>query len=94
MRLHVGQPNKSESVISVFDGMTVTMPTASPNARSSLVWLLVACCFLLAPPALAGKARHVLVLYSNNRLLPANLEFEAGLRETLVNSAESSAGAS
>lgn len=67
------------------------MPTASPNARSSLVWLLVACCFLLAPPALAGEARHVLVLYSNNRLLPANLEFEAGLRETLVNSAESSA---
>ncbi|MDS4027312.1 MAG: HAMP domain-containing sensor histidine kinase [Candidatus Contendobacter sp.] len=67
------------------------MPTASPNARSSLVWLLVACGFLLAPAALAGETRHVLVLYSNHRLLPANLEFEAGLRETLADSTELSA---
>lgn len=52
---------------------------------------VVACCFLLAPAALAGEARHVLVLYSNHRLLPANLEFEAGLRETLANSTELSA---
>lgn len=52
---------------------------------------VVACCFLFAPAALAGETRHVLVLYSNNRLLPANLEFEAGLRETLANSTELSA---
>jgi signal transduction histidine kinase len=43
---------------------------------------------LFAPAAPAGENRSVLVLYSNHRLLPANLEFEAGLRETLANSTE------
>ncbi len=52
---------------------------------------VVACCFLLVSPALAGETRHVLVLYSNHRLLPANLEFEAGLRETMASSTELSA---
>lgn len=52
---------------------------------------VVACCFLLVSPAPAGETRHVLVLYSNHRLLPANLEFEAGLRETLTDSTELSA---
>lgn len=46
------------------------------------------CGFLLAPAAPAGENRHVLVLYSNDRLLPANLEFEAGLREILADSTE------
>ena len=46
------------------------------------------CWLVLAPAALAGAARHVLVLYSNHRLLPANLEFEASLRETLANPTE------
>ena len=67
------------------------MPAAGPNARFRLIGLWVACWLLLAPAALAGAARHVLVLYSNHRLLPANLEFEASLRETLANSTELSA---
>jgi signal transduction histidine kinase len=67
------------------------MPTDHPNAAARLVRLLAACGLLLALAALAGETRHVLVLYSNNRLLPANLEFEAGLRETLANSTELSA---
>ena len=53
--------------------------------------LWVACWLLLAPAAPAAENRNVLVLYSNHRLLPANLEFEAGLRETLAESTEVSA---
>ncbi|MBK5969396.1 Sensor protein FixL [Thiorhodovibrio litoralis] len=43
---------------------------------------------LFAPAAPAEETPHVLVLYSHHRLLPANLEFEAGLRETLANATE------
>ena len=58
--------------------------------HGSILRLWVACWLLLlfAPAAPAGENRYVLVLYSNHRLLPANLEFEAGLRETLGESAE------
>ena len=61
--------------------------------HGSILRLWVACWLLLlfAPAAPAGENRHVLVLYSNHRLLPANLEFEAGLRETLANSTQLSA---
>ncbi len=61
------------------------------NPVAYFAGILVACGLLLAPSAMADASRHVLVLYSNNRLLPANLEFEAGLRETLANSTELSA---
>jgi signal transduction histidine kinase len=40
------------------------------------------------PAAPAEQNTRVLVLYSTHRLLPANIEFEAGLRETLDNSTE------
>ncbi|WP_240905921.1 sensor histidine kinase [Thiorhodococcus mannitoliphagus] len=43
---------------------------------------------MFAPAVPAEENRCVLVLYSNNRLLPANIEFETGLRETLDNSTE------
>ncbi|MDS4027238.1 MAG: ATP-binding protein [Candidatus Contendobacter sp.] len=61
------------------------------NPVAYFAGILVACGLLLASVAIAEETRHVLVLYSNNRLLPANLEFEAGLRETLANSTELSA---
>ena len=61
------------------------------NPVAYFAGILVACGLLLASVAIADASRHVLVLYSNNRLLPANLEFEAGLRETLANSTELSA---
>lgn len=67
------------------------MLTDSLNAASCFAWLLAIGCLLLAAIAPAGETRHVLVLYANHRLLPANLEFEAGLRETLANSTELSA---
>lgn len=63
----------------------------NPNAASCFAWLLAIGWLLLAAIAPAGENRHVLVLYSNQRLLPANLEFEAGLRETLASSTELSA---
>ncbi len=61
------------------------------NPVAYFAGILVVCGLLLAPSTMADASRHVLVLYSNNRLLPANLEFEAGLRETLANSTELSA---
>ena len=67
------------------------MATDSPNAASCLVRLLAACCLVLAAAATAGETRHVLVLYSSHRLLPANLEGEGGLREAIANSTELSA---
>ncbi|MBK5969400.1 histidine kinase [Thiorhodovibrio winogradskyi] len=58
----------------------------------SILRLWVACWLLFAPAAApaapAEENPRVLVLYSNHRLLPANIEFEAGLRETLDNSTE------
>ena len=56
--------------------------------HASTLRLWVACWLLFAPAALAAEKRYVLVLYSNHRLLPANIEFEAGLRETLAKSTE------
>ena len=70
---------------------TAVMLTDSPNAASCFEWLLAIGCLLLAAIAMAGETRHVLVLYSNNRLLPANLEVDGGLRETITISAELSA---
>lgn len=64
------------------------MPTDSSTTASRLAWLLAACGLLLALAATAGETRHVLVLYSNHRLLPANIEAEGGLRETIANSTE------
>ena len=39
-----------------------------------------------APVALAAPARNVLVLYSNNRLAPGNVEVDRGLRQVLAES--------
>ena len=54
------------------------------TGRFACLWLL-AWGFALAPlPAMADhKAANVLVIYSNGRLLPANVEADRGLREAL-----------
>lgn len=52
-----------------------------PLVRLSLV---IACLLLAGPPAMAQARRHVLVLYSFGRLLPANLEGDRSLRETFA----------
>ena len=67
------------------------MPTDRPNAAARLVRLLTACGLLLALAAPAGETRHVLVLYANQRLLPANIEIDRGLHETIASSTELSA---
>lgn len=77
--------------LQAISGITATMPADYRHAASRLARLLVACGLLLASVAMAEETRHVLLLYSNQRLLPANLEFEAGLRETLADSTELSA---
>ena len=43
-----------------------------------------ACLLLVGRAAVAADAKNVLVLYSHNRLLPALVEAERGLRETLL----------
>ncbi|MDM0114976.1 ATP-binding protein [Variovorax sp. J22R133] len=52
------------------------------------VWLLVACCFFAAPSVQAMETRNVLVLFSNNRLLPSNIEIDTGLRGAIVSTAD------
>ena len=59
--------------------------------HGSMLSLWVACWLLFAPTAPTAPVEdnpRVLVLYSHHRLLPANLEFEAALRETLGESTE------
>jgi signal transduction histidine kinase len=48
--------------------------------------LLAVLSVLYAPAAGAAEARNVLVLFSNARLLPANVQAEGALRETLATS--------
>lgn len=50
----------------------------------------VLCLILLLAPrcALAAEQKHILVLYSNNRLLPANVEGDRGFNEAIARSAE------
>ena len=52
---------------------------------TSLLLLLMSLCLSLS--AAAEPVRNVLVIYSDNRLLPANLEVDGALRESLVGSA-------
>ena len=49
--------------------------------------LLAALGLMHVPAAAAEENRIVLVIFSNARLLPANIEIERGLRETFANSA-------
>lgn len=50
--------------------------------------VLLSLCMASSQTAAAAETRNVLVLYSNSRLLPANLAAEQGLRETLVSTPE------
>ncbi len=54
-------------------------------AAKAVGCLILLCMSLsVAPSAAADPVRNVLVIYSDNRLLPANLEVDAALREALV----------
>ena len=50
--------------------------------------LVTALWFLLIQAAMAVETRNVLVVYSNNRLVPGNVEVDRGLRAAMVSSAE------
>ena len=58
------------------------------NVTSRLICFLTACSLFLATTATAGETRHVLALYANHRLLPANIEVDRGLHETISSSTE------
>jgi C4-dicarboxylate-specific signal transduction histidine kinase len=59
-------------------------PTMFRSAAIRPILVLVACCILVPPSAMAAPTRNVLMLYSNNRLLPANIEIDRGFRETIA----------
>jgi hypothetical protein len=46
-------------------------------------WLLAVPALLLAHLATAAEARRVLVLYSESRLLPANIAFDTALHQAI-----------
>jgi hypothetical protein len=53
-----------------------------------LLVLVVASWLLVAPAAKAADAKNALVLYSNSRLLPANIAIERGMQEAIRQSAQ------
>jgi signal transduction histidine kinase len=77
--------NKREAQVFCAVGMRGTGDRAGLHRLVTAVvgrlWLALACCLVLAPRW--AEAADVLVLYSNNRVLPANLEVDRGLREIL-----------
>ena len=57
--------------------------------RFARAWVIAGLLFALGLPEIAvGKARSVLVLYSNSRLLPANVELDRALRQTIATTAD------
>lgn len=59
-----------------------------PDLASTLLLRVAALWFVLLQAALAAEPRNVLVLYSNNRLVPGNVAVDRGLRAALTSSAE------
>src|SRR5271169_3435644 len=52
----------------------------SRNVVSNPIWVVAAFWLLVGQAAGAAATRNVLVLYSNNRLVPGNIEVDHGLR--------------
>jgi C4-dicarboxylate-specific signal transduction histidine kinase len=65
-----------------------TVDPAAWRAGAVVALWLALCCGLLAPAATAAPMRNVLILFSNNRLLPANIEADRGFREAIASSAD------
>ena len=59
-----------------------SMPHFKPVLYLAVLW------FLLAQSALATETRNVLVLYSNNRLVPGNVAVDRGLRAAIKSSGD------
>jgi signal transduction histidine kinase len=51
-----------------------------------LACVLMSIAAFVPPAAAGGKIRHILVIYAADRLLPANIEADGGLREALAES--------
>jgi len=57
-------------------------------AASNLIVLVAALGLLLAHAVMGAETKYVLVLYSNNRLVPGNVAVDRGLRAALTSSAD------
>lgn len=67
--------------------MRMTLPT--PPLRLVCIRVVAATLALLFFQAASGaETRNVLVIYGNSRLLPANVQYDQGLRETIRTSAD------
>ncbi|MBL8423865.1 MAG: ATP-binding protein [Candidatus Accumulibacter phosphatis] len=67
------------------------MRTALPTTPVRLLWtwaVAAALALVCLQAASAAEIRNVLVLYANSRLLPANVQYDQGLRETIRTSAD------
>ncbi len=67
---------------------SATRAAISRAAAAPPIWLAAVLWFLVVQPVLAAGARNVLVLYSNNRLVPGNVEVDRGLRSLMASPAE------
>jgi signal transduction histidine kinase len=66
----------------VFRGCCCQRTGRSTRASASR-WLFAVPALLLIHSVVAAGTKHVLVLYPGNRLLPANIAFDSGLRQAL-----------
>jgi signal transduction histidine kinase len=62
-----------------------TTPGSARRIRLALLGLLL---IISAGSSLAAEVRHVLVLYSNGRLVPGNVDVERGLRDSIRSTSE------
>src|SRR5271166_4108265 len=66
-------------------GSLGTIGTTNSRAPAPYPVLAVAVlCLFFSQFVLAGEAKNVLVLYSNNRLVPGNVEVDRGLRALIA----------
>ena len=71
--------------------MTPLVATAHRELRTAIpnsVFYAVIAWLLAAQSVLAAETHTVLVLYSNNRLVPGNVDVDRGLRAALTNTSE------
>jgi signal transduction histidine kinase len=67
----------------------IDRPVLSRRVGSGLILLVASCFAWVTAPALAAEPKDVLILYSNNRFIPAIIKFDRGLSEGLSKRSDS-----
>ncbi len=75
-------------LVCIGSGSALVIGDLIRSAASSVVLVVVALWPLLAQEAIAAETTNVLVLYSNNRLVPGNVAVDRGLRAVLASSSD------